>query len=322
VFSEVCLTSEPAVIAELLEAMCVRRLGAAVADPEFFKASVGIVLGARLTDGRRVVLKLHRPRVSERFLAAVQHVQATLRSAGFAAPAPLGGPFAFGAGTVVMESLEDCGEIADARDAATRRLLASGLADLVARARPLVGLAGLRENPMIVRPGRVFPDPHDARFDLGARGGEWIDAIATRAARACDACGDRVVGHSDWRAEHVRVEAGRLSAVYDWDSLSIAREPIIVGQAAHAFTMDWENPKRQQLPTLAEALGFIADYQGARGTAFSRAERRAARAALVSTMAYCARCEHSDASRAGATAVRDGSARAFLEAHADALLTD
>jgi len=210
--------------------------------------------------------------------------------------------------------------VADARDAATRRLLAFGLADLVALARPLVGLGGLRENPRTVRPGRVFPDPHDPRFDFGARGGEWIDAIATRAARACDACGDRVIGHSDWRAEHVRVEAGRLSAVYDWDSLSIAREPIIVGQAAHAFTMDWENPQRQQLPTLAEALGFIADYEAARGAAFSRAERRAARAALVSTMAYTARCEHSDATRGGTTTLPEGSARTFLRAHAHALL--
>ena len=90
VLSDVCQTSEPAAMGSR---RCVPRLGSAVADPEFFKASVGIVLGARLTDGRRVVLKVHRPRVSERFLAAVQHVQATLRCAGFAAPAPLGGPF-------------------------------------------------------------------------------------------------------------------------------------------------------------------------------------------------------------------------------------
>ena len=320
VLSDVCLTSEPAAIGDGLEEVCVRRLGSAVADPEFFKTSVGIVLGARLTDGRRVVLKVHPPRVSERFLAAVQHVQATLRCAGFAAPAPLGGPFPLGAGRLVMESLEDRGEIADARDAATRGLLASGLADLVALARPLVDIAGLRENPMIVRPGRLFPDPHDLRFDFGARGGEWIDAIATRAARAGEAAGDRVVGHSDWRAEHVRVESGRLSAVYDWDSLSIAREPIIVGQAAHAFTMDWESTERRQLPTLAEALEFIADYQAARGAPFSRAESRAARAALVSTMAYTARCEHSDATRGGATTLPAGSARAFLGAHAHALL--
>jgi len=80
----------------------------------------------------------------------VQQVQATLRCAGFAAPAPLAGPFALGAGTVVVESLEDRGEIADARDAATRRLLACGLAELVATARRFVDLAGLRER----RPGR------------------------------------------------------------------------------------------------------------------------------------------------------------------------
>ena len=96
--------------------------------------------------------------------------------------------------------------------------------------------------------------------------------------------------------------------VYDWDSLSIAREPIIVGQAAHAFTMNWENSRRQRLPMLAEALGFLADYQVACGAAFCRAECRAARAALVYTMAYTARCEHSDATRGGITAVREGSA--------------
>lgn len=320
VFSEVCLTRTPAVIAEMLEAVCVRRLGSPVAFPEFLSVGVGVVLGARLRDGRRVVLKVHRPRVSEQYLAAVQEIQTALRSAGFPAPAPLGGPFALGGGKVVVESLEDRGEIADARDAATRGLLACGLAELVALARPLVDLAGLSENPMIVRPGRVFPDPHDPRFDLGARGGEWIDAIAARAAASCDTAGDRVVGHSDWRAEHVRVESGRLSAVYDWDSLSIAREPIVAGQAAHGFTMDWENPKRQQLPTLEEALGFLTDYQAARGAAFSRAERRAAQAALIYTMAYTARCEHSDATRGGATAVPEGTARAFLRTHADALL--
>lgn len=78
--------------------------------------------------------------------------------------------------------------------------------------------------------------------------------------------------------------------------------------------------ERQQLPTLEEALAFIADYQTARGAAFSRAEGRAARAAFISTMAYTARCEHSDATRGDVTTVPDGSARAFLTAHAHALL--
>jgi hypothetical protein len=79
---------------------------------------------------------------------------------------------------------------------------------------------------------------------------------------------------------------------------------------------------------LAEALAFVADYEDARGPAFTSDELRAVRAALVDAMAYTARCEHSDAltdfGRRPPTSPRgeapDGSARAFLRAHGPELL--
>ena len=86
-------------VASALDDFCRRQLGAGVEAAEFFEASVGSVHGLRLDDGRRVVVKVHAPRTSVRFLAAVQAVQRHLADRGFPAPVPLVGPVAFGRGT-------------------------------------------------------------------------------------------------------------------------------------------------------------------------------------------------------------------------------
>lgn len=310
-------TSDPSVAAARLERACIDVLGSEIADAEFLSTSVGVVLGARLADGRRVVLKLHLPRVSVAFLEAVRCVQRALRDDGFPAPEPLASPAAWDAGTFVVESLEDVGEHVDARAPGQRRVLASGLAELVRLAEGFVELPGLAENPLAVSARQLFPEPHNARFDFATPGGEWIDAIARRAKPLREA-GRWVVGHCDWRTQHVRIDRGRLTAVYDWDSLTVTREPIVAGQAAHAYTIDWDIPDRQQMPDRDEALGFIDDYETARGTPFTAAERRAAHAALIWVMAYTARCEHSDDPTT--TTPPPGSARAFLTHYTDEVL--
>jgi hypothetical protein len=335
VIDEVFPEPSAAGIAAAVDAFCERALGAPVADAEFFAASVGAVVGARLADGRRLVVKVHPPRASVAYLEAMQAVQRHLAAAGFPAPVPLAPPAPLGRGIAVAESLLDRGAPPDGRDPAQRRAMAGGLAELVRLARPLTRLAALRENIMAVPPGALWPTPHDGRFDFAATnaGAEWIDriAIAARAIRDTEPAGEQVVGHTDWRAEHLRFEAGRLTAVHDWDSLAVLPEAALVGSVAHMFTANWatETPG----PTCEEALAFVADYEAARdGGRFSTSERRAARAALVHTMAYTARCEHSDAltdfgRRAPApgsgtrpAAVPAGGARAFLAAHAAELL--
>jgi hypothetical protein len=325
----------PAGIGAAVEAFCERALGAPVDDAELFAASVGSVFGVRLRDGRRVVVKVHPPRASVAYLEAMQAVQRHLAAAGFPAPVPLAPPMRLGRGIAVAETLLDRGAPPDGRDPAQRRAMAAGLAELVRLARPLTRLAALGENIMAVPPGALWPTPHDGRFDFAATnaGAEWIDriAIAARAIRDAEPAGDSVVGHTDWRAEHLRFEAGRLTAVYDWDSVTVLPEAVLAGSVAHMFTANFatETPG----PTCEEALAFVADYEAARdGGRFSASERRAARAALVHTMAYTARCEHSDAltdfgRRAPAAgsgkrpaAVPAGGARAFLAAHAAELL--
>jgi hypothetical protein len=323
----------PAGIAAAIEGFCERALGAPVAQAELFAASVGSVHGVRLRDGRRVVVKVHPPRASVAHLEAMQAVQRHLAAAGFPAPVPLAPPTRLSHGVATAETLLDRGAPPDGRVAEQRRAMAAGLAELVALARPLAGLAGLRENLMAVAPGAVWPTPHDARFDFQgtARGAEWIDRIATvaRALRDRHPAGEEVVGHTDWRAEHLRLADGRLSAVHDWDSVTVVPEPALVGSVAHAFPANWAVPDPPATPTKDEALAFVADYEAARaGGPFTAQERERARAALVSTMAYTARCEHSDLGRrprapwsgAERASVPAGGARAFLAAHAAELL--
>jgi hypothetical protein len=319
-------------VAAAADRWCAGHLGAPIDGAELFDASVGAVFGLRLRDGRRVVLKTHRPCVSRAYLEAMQTIQRALSGNGFPCPAPLVAPAALGHGTAVADTLLDRGRTADALDPAVRRVMAATLSDLVARCRPWTRLDALREHAMVVEEGRLWPRPHDGRFDFEATtaGAEWIDRVAAEARRIRDAepVGDPVVGHTDWRPQNLRFADGAVSAVYDWDSLHIEREPVLVGGVARGFVADWSVEDRRQHPTLEEALGFLSDYERARGAPFGGPERRTARAALVYAMAYTARCEHSDAmtdfgERPPAPAppeIPPHCARAFLAAHAAELL--
>jgi hypothetical protein len=178
--------------------------------------------------------------------------------------------------------------------------MAVALAELVETCRPLEAMPDLAENAMQIARGELWPTPHDGRFDFPGTtaGAEWIDDVARHARMVLDGSpsGDRVIGHTDWRAQNMRFADGRVAASYDWDSLAIQREPALVGSAAHAFTSNWADPPdTSQFPSLNEATAFISDYESGRGRVFTSAEHRAARAALAYSMAYTARCEHSDA---------------------------
>jgi len=325
--------STPERIAVTLDELCRRSLGSSIERSEFFRASVGSVHGLRLRDARRIVVKVHRTEASAAFLVAMQTVQRTLATEGFPCPEPLLGPTRLGRGMAVAEALLDRGGPADTHDPAIRRELAKALASLVECCRGLTALEGLHQGLMASRRRHLWPRPHDGRFDFEATsaGAAWIDAIAADARRVLDGsdAGAWVVGHTDWRAGNMHFDAGKVSAVYDWDSLRIVPEPALVGSVAHLFTADYAAPDRRQVPTLDEALGFAADYEAARGKAFTGEEARVLRAALTYSMGYTARCEHSDRSTdfgrhspvlAKSSSVPVDSARGFLAAHGAELL--
>jgi hypothetical protein len=86
----------------------------------------------------------------------------------------------------------------------------------------------------------------------------------------------------------------RLSAIYDWDSLGAAPEPVIVGNAAGQFCCDWHSGQDDPLPTVDDMRSFVEDYERARGAPFDASERELLDAANRLLVAYGARCQHSD----------------------------
>lgn len=291
---EVFATVQPEAIAQAVDSFCRAHLGAGVDEYEFFATSIGSVHGVRLTYGQRVVVKAHR--ADRDHLSAVQHVQEHLSRAQFPSSRPVLGPTPLAHGLAVVESLLDEGSWADAHQPAVRREMAFTLARLVELSRPIASLPGLSSMRDSAR--RLWLEPHDPRFDFPgtSSGAEWIDRLARAASEQVDnlAGGAVVVGHGDYRVEHLLFSEGQTTAVYDWDSLGVGPEPVAVGSAANAFTADWSKEGYRCVTTLEESTAFIADYEAARGAPFTPAERQATSAAMVAALAYGARCEHSD----------------------------
>jgi Phosphotransferase enzyme family len=287
-------TDDPQAIARELDVFCRRELGAGVAAGLFHQSSIGAVTGVVLSDGRRLVIKAHQPERSPAWLAEIVRVQRHLAALRTYATTVCAGPAAIGRGHAVVEVFASGGATRDAHVPAVRRALAAGLHEIVASCRPLVASSMLSGHLLVDLPaGRLWPVPHSRLFDFEATaaGAGWIDDVARAARARMLPAGELVIGHGDWRAEHVRFEGGRATVAFDWDSLCIEREPALVGFTAHAFAADWtRGDSIPQAPTLDEARAFIADYQSARGRAFDDAERRLCGGAFAYACAYTARC--------------------------------
>ncbi|HEY2543128.1 MAG TPA: hypothetical protein VGH92_08750 [Gaiellaceae bacterium] len=290
-------TTDPEAIWAEVQTMCPEAV-----ECFLFEASVGALLGLVVRGGDRVALKVHRTATSER-LGAVQQVQEHLWRYGFPCPRPLGVR-----GRSTLEEWREDGAHRDAHEPDARRALAQLLVRLVTLTRgagPSVDLP-----PFFPRPGGpLWPAPHSVLvdFEATAAGAEWIDEIA-RAARALRDTGNGsiVLAHHDWTAKHVRWAGIKATVVYDWDSMSIDYEPVFVGSAAAHFTWDVD-----PLPSVDETFMFIADYERARSSPFTREEQSAAGAAAVYGRAYTARCVH---------ALGGDTEPLNLPAYADALL--
>jgi hypothetical protein len=185
---------------------------------------------------------------------------------------------------------------ADAFDPRTRKILAEGLCRLIETLRDLpADIETGRLSPSFRGKNRLFPQPHSKLFDFEgtSAGAEWIDTFARRALALDTFKAPPVLGHCDWRAEHVVVRDGAITAVFDWDSLGMRREVEIIGIAAHVYTADWSRVVGRVIPNADEIRAFVADYEAARGRSFSKAERQSLFANGVYLLAYGARCGHS-----------------------------
>jgi hypothetical protein len=147
-------------------------------------------------------------------------------------------------------------------------------------------------------PGELWPKPHSKLFDFEAtrHGAEYIDELAAAARALMAPAGRRVIGHSDWRSEHVRFEGDEPVVAFDWDSLCTDQEPALVGMTAHMFCADFSRGDIPQAPTFEEARAFVGDYEDAAKRRFTPNERALCGAAFAYSMAYTARCVHASGS--------------------------
>lgn len=285
-------------VAAAVSAFCERWLGSRLAEPLFESVSVGVVVGARLEDGRRVVVKAHQPRQPRELLEAIVRVQRRHHDEGFPCPRPLAGPAPLAAGLGVAEELIDRGEPRDAHDPPVRR----AMAELLAEHLRIAGSAGAE--PALAQAWDLFagrgpwpPSAHSPVFDFHAtaRGAEWIDAFAAAARPAAVEPAEPVVGHTDWSGEHFRFDGPpgepRVTAVYDWESLALRPEHHVLGVAAATF------PAAPALgvdiaPSPEESRAFLDEYSAARAAPLSRSERERIHAVVAYVVAYIARCEH------------------------------
>ena len=286
-------TTDPARIRDAVDGFCRRKLGAGVAGCHSLGFSVGASFGLRLVDGRDVFLKVHHPGVSVDALAAMATVQDALARGGFPCPAVVHPPSPLGPGAATVEGFVDDGILRDAHDPAVRDAMAAALAELIARTQLMPIPEGIpRGEPP---DAALWPRPHNVLFDfsMDAPGAARIDAIARRAKAVLRAAPRReVVGHMDWKAQHFRFTGDHVRVIYDWDSLRLDDECVLVGSAAATHPTAWDLDVRLT-PTPDEARAFVDAYERARGAPFTVEELRRISAAATYLIAYTARCEHS-----------------------------
>jgi len=311
-------TTDPDQIATLIDDFCRRELASPVATFLFYGSSQGAVCGVELLDGRRIVLKIHQPSRSLDFLNAVIQVQHYLIASGYPCTKPLLEPKPIASGVATVEELVDEGEYRDAHNPVIRRSIAEMLAWLITLTWTPDAIPDLRPSSLDLRlpSGTTWPTPHSKLFDFEAtaKGAQWIDAIARRTQEIkVQGAGQLVIGHTDWGVKHFRyLPDERVRIIYDWDSLALEKEPIIVGHAAAYFTYT-EFFDVERLPSREESQAFIAEYEAARGKPFTLEERKTLDAAMIYGLAYGARCEH--ALKPDEQDYPEGSSRALLAQH-------
>lgn len=284
------VTSEE--IRALLDDYTRRQLGSGIARIRFRAGRIDAVWGVDLADGRAVVIKIHRPPADVEALRATADAKRLLVASHFPCPTPLSGPDDIDRRVVTAETLI-VGSVPDGRDAATRRLLADGLArhiqllrgrpDLVRRAGPGPSWCHYQSGP--------WPVPHDTLLDFSttAPGYEWLDQFGRRASDQILANRDGapvVVGHADWYAGNTVVSDGALVGTYDWE-LVADTEAVIAGFAAACYAQRQTSAGGLSAPE--DVADFMRDYESARAEPLSEAERRTAAGAAAWICAFTAR---------------------------------
>jgi phosphotransferase family enzyme len=277
----------PVVDAASLATWCELHLGSPTRRELFRSGHLARVIGARLADGRDVVVRV-RPAAPR--IAACTQVQGRLFDSGYPCPQPLAGPAPLGAYEATAESYIAGGKtLPDSGRAA--QPFAAALAQLVRLAARPEHLPSLAPAPPWAAwnhtEGGMWPWPEDMDMNLNeVYGCEWLDAAADAARQKLREEQDQaVIGHGDWMTDNLRWYGNRLLVAYDWDSLIADSEAVIAGLAAAIYLYP-------ALATVTETRDFLDAYATTRRRPFTREELQRCWAAGVWTRALDAKKEH------------------------------
>jgi len=287
-------------ITEVMNEFCRTHLGSKIGGYLFYGSSIGSTHGVQLEDGRALVIKVRPPPETNPYLSfdrasleSICRVMSWLADLDYPCPRSILGPTPLSKGLATVEEFLDQGRRGNGFDPLCRQVIARGLAKLIDLLRSFDETVSCLKH--FQRAASLYPQPHSKLFDFNktAVGAEWIDAFAERARMAEAHESEAILGHADWRVEHLRFQNGRIVATYDWDSLAFRPETELVAISAHGFTSDWTLDGARRIPTADDIRAYVADYETARGRPFSKRERRSLFATCVYCIAYGARDAHS-----------------------------
>lgn len=280
-----------------LSAWCSAHLGAAIVETLFRADHLSTVIGARLRDDRRIVLKL---RLAEERLYECFAVQRHLWQQGYACPRPLAEPALLEGRLLTAEEMVDGGEAIEGSVAVAAqyasalerqvRLCETYRIDMtLAPAPPWLG--GWEHDG-----AGLWPPPDDPVGDLNDHPDPgWLDEVARRVKPLLRSSNlPCVIGHVDWHSGNLRWRGDALHVAYDWDSLAYLSEAAIAGGASVIYTASLRAEAH-----LEESRAFLDAYAACRGRVWTAEETRIAWAAGLWNLAFDAKKQTLDGFGAG-----------------------
>jgi hypothetical protein len=240
-------------------------LSTRIDDLYFVKVSSACAVGLRLSDGRKVFLKIHAGELDLDQLQAVHAAQDFLREKGVPAARLILPATEFGNGKfATVHAFRDRGDRLRAYHKGAIRAAATALAQIIKAGRAFPALPTVPDlfivptNPLATRaPGIPEPPPLPPAERASA-----IVKTVTDGARAIT--GEAVISHFDWASRNLRFSKEEVSSVFDFEALRRGAEPLLVGHAA----IDFINEPTGVRDPAAATMFFIDCYEKAAGYSF------------------------------------------------------